>query len=371
MPRPRSGQPPHLVSRLFAAPTGDPYAGADLDNARRLGTVLWLLGGTLGLALLPISPPTEALGGSAGWMIAGVNLLVTVVGAQGLARRRDIDFDQIYALAYLAVAQIALLEWLAGGRGTPYHQLYLLVVLYVAAVHPPRRVLILLVTVALADFAPLVYSGWDSVTAADIAIQLLLITAVTVLAVMLMTRVRTQRIALRSDGEFATKLARVDALTGLGNRRAFDEALQGEVAKARELDRDLLVMLGDVDRFKKVNDESGHTDGDRCLRQVASVIADTVRQGDACFRWGGDEFAVVLPGTELEEGVRIAERLEAAVTQLCTRTDGLAVTVTWGLSELEAGMTAHELVKSADSMLLARKREREVAPADIPLPEPH
>jgi len=365
----QSARRPHLLGRLLSSRAGDPYAGADLDNAKRLGALLWLTAMALALALTPVSPPTAELG-SAGFAVAAGNALVALLGAHRLAAGSRVGFDEIYLLSYLALAQIALAEWLAGGKGDPYHQLFLLVAVYVGALHPPRRVLIFLLTVAVASFAPVVYRGWDAVSAADISIQFVLVCAVTVLMAMLMRRVRNQRVALRSDGEFATKLARVDALTGLGNRRAFDEAFEREIAKARELDNDLVVLLGDVDRFKRINDESGHTDGDRCLRQVASVIADTVRQGDACFRWGGDEFAVLLPETELEEGWRIAERLEAAVTRLCTRTDGQDVTVTWGLSELEPGTTSHELVKHADRVLLTRKRNRDtVAENGVPAVE--
>jgi diguanylate cyclase (GGDEF)-like protein len=351
------GRPGSALARVFSQPTGDPYAGADRDNAARLGALVWLIGAVVGVALLPVSPPTSALG-SSGWVIAGVNLLVAFVGARQLVRGPPPGFDLLYTLSFLGVLQIALLEWLAGGRGTPYHQLYLLAAIYAGGIHPPRRVLVFLLTIAVAAFTPLLYDGWDPVAAADIGAQLLIIFGVTLLTAVLMARVRAQRVSLRDDTEFAKKLAHVDALTGLGNRRAFDEALEREAARAGRSSDSLFLLLGDINDFKQINDAAGHSAGDRSLRQVASAINDTVRRADACFRWGGDEFAVLLAQAGADEARWIARRLEASVSQLCNRPDGSSVAITWGLCEFEPGMNTELFVERADEALLGRKHER-------------
>lgn len=353
------------LTRLFSQPEGDPYAGADRENAARLGALVWLIGAVLGVALLPVSPPTSALG-SAGWVVAGVNLLVAFVGARRLVRGPPPSFDVLYMLSFLGIVQIALLEWLAGGRGSPYHQLYLLAAIYAGGVHPPRRVLVFLSAVATAAFSPLVYDGWDAVAAADIGAQLLIIFGVTLLTVVLMGRVRAERVSLRDDTEFAKKLAHVDALTGLGNRRAFDEALEREAARAERASDGLFLLLGDINDFKHINDVAGHSAGDRSLRQVAGAINDTVRRADACFRWGGDEFAVLLADSGADEARWVARRLEASVSQLCNRPDGSPVAVTWGVCEFEPGMKPDAFVERADAALLGRKNERHLAPRRAP-----
>src|SRR5262249_62063506 len=113
---------------------------------------------------------------------------------------------------------------------------------------------------------------------------------------------------------FAQQLANRDPLTRLGNRRAFDDAVAREIERSRRAREHLVLLLGDLDNFKEVNDNSGHANGDIVLRQAADAIADTVRGGDGGYRWGGDEVAVLLPGTEFEEVERIAGRLSEAVT---------------------------------------------------------
>jgi diguanylate cyclase (GGDEF)-like protein len=335
---------------------GDPYAGADQQNAARIGALVVLLIVVLAGALLPVSPPTAELG-SVGWAIAAADLLLGFVIAFRMARGSTPSFNTLYLLAFVVVAQIALLEWLAGGRNSPYHQLYLLPALFVSAVHPPRRVLGFLLFVTAAAFAPMLSNGWSGVDAADTATQLLIIGAITVLAMVLMARVRAQRIALRDDGEFAKKLAHVDALTGLGNRRAFDDALERAIIRNEAAGGELVLLMGDVNSFKEINDGFSHSDGDRCLRQVAQAISDTVRRADACFRWGGDEFAVLLADIDPGEANWVARRLEATVSRICRRPDGASIVLSWGLFRYEPGMSAEAFLEAADEALLQRKSE--------------
>src|SRR5204862_6949646 len=93
----------------------------------------------------------------------------------------------------------------------------------------------------------------------------------------------------------ANALARVDPLTGLGNRRAFEESMATEIARSRRHESPLSLLICDLDQFKKINDAYGHLAGDNCLRQVADALRNELRGADVCFRWGGDEFVVVLP----------------------------------------------------------------------------
>ena len=342
------------LGRLLKGPAADPYAGADRQNAARLGALVVLIIALLAGALLPVSPPTAAIG-SAGWLIAAVNILGSVALAVRMARGTPPSFDALYLLAFVALAQIGVLEWLAGGRSSPYHQLYLLPPMFVGAIHPPRRVLVFFLFVVAAAFAPVLYDGWSGVAVADTATQMLIVGAVTLLSVVLMVRVRAQRVALRDDGEFAKQLAHVDALTGLGNRRAFDDALSHALARVADRPDRLSLLLGDVDTFKLINDSYGHSDGDRCLRQVAQAIDDTVRRADSCFRWGGDEFAVLLSGVDYNEACWIGRRLEATVSRICRRPDGASIVLSWGLCQYEPGMSAEAFVQRADEALLDRK----------------
>jgi diguanylate cyclase (GGDEF)-like protein len=177
---------------------------------------------------------------------------------------------------------------------------------------------------------------------------------------MLMVTVRAQRLNARAGEAREHELARADPLTGLGNRRAFDEALEHEIARSRRAGSTVSVLLLDVDRLKAVNDRWGHVEGDRCLVDVARAIAGAVRAGDRCFRWGGDEFAVLLPDTDLEGTVNVAEFLSAAVRQSCVDPVGSPLSISIGPAEAETRRGAAQLVARADMALMARKRDRGV-----------
>lgn len=119
--------------------------------------------------------------------------------------------------------------------------------------------------------------------------------------------------ALRRQKEYAELLARTDALTGLANRRAFDEAAEQEVQRALRYNTPLALVLTDIDRFKTINDRFGHHVGDQVLQHFARILSDSVRNIDMVGRWGGEEFAILMPGTDLEEAARAAERMRLAV----------------------------------------------------------
>ena len=118
--------------------------------------------------------------------------------------------------------------------------------------------------------------------------------------------------ALRHERDQAERLSTTDSLTGISNRRAFDNALQDEIQRARREQNILSLILIDVDRFKNYNDARGHQAGDDVLRQVARIIEQSTRRGtDKSCRYGGEEFAVLLPNTDITHAARIAEAIRA------------------------------------------------------------
>jgi diguanylate cyclase (GGDEF)-like protein len=169
------------------------------------------------------------------------------------------------------------------------------------------------------------------------------------------TRMRNVRRSLREQAAAAGELARVDALTGLGNRRALDEELVARVALAARTGRALSALVGDLDAFKQVNDRFGHGEGDRLLAEVAFTMRDVVRAPDSCFRWGGDEFVVLLSDVGLAEAGEIADRVTATIAARCATPDGAPVSLTLGTAEHVAGQPASRLLAIADAALLAAK----------------
>ncbi len=167
-----------------------------------------------------------------------------------------------------------------------------------------------------------------------------------------------------SEHESLKALARADGLTGLGNRRAFEEALAQECARARRLAQPLSLVFIDLDHFKRVNDREGHATGDRVLCQLADAVRQVVRDGvDRGFRLGGDEFALLLPGSSLAQ----AEAVPVRVRQACSHADAL-----WrdGPLDLSAGIVAlgeHEsatdFVRRADEAMYGHKAARRATPA--------
>jgi diguanylate cyclase (GGDEF)-like protein len=334
--------------------SGDFYALSDLTTAKRIGAFAWAVGFVIVLLLLPFATPTRHVG-DAGWLLAGGALLASLVmGARLLRWPAAVTPNELMLQSYVALAQIAMLQWL-GGRHSPYVELFLITAVYTAAVHPPRRVAPYLIALGLAALAPLAYDGWDRLVALDIATHILLWTALCAMAALFTATVRLNRQGLVREEEASRQLARVDPLTALGNRRAFDETLTRALSGARSSDRPFTILVADLARFKAVNDRFGHLEGDRCLREVGDALRATVRGPDACFRWGGDEFALVLPATNLAAARKVGDRLQETIEGNVTLPDGAPLRVRWGAAEYEDGMDFNALLEAADIALRAAK----------------
>ena len=161
--------------------------------------------------------------------------------------------------------------------------------------------------------------------------------------------------------ETVERQAVTDELTGLFNRRRFQEAMATEVERSKRFGQPVGLVLLDLDDFKAVNDTYGHQQGDLVLREVARVLRETSREIDEPARYGGEELAVVLPGTDLEGAYNLAERVRAGIEELALPLldgDGaLRVTASFGVATLPGSADdMRELVAAADEALYRAKR---------------
>jgi diguanylate cyclase (GGDEF)-like protein len=320
--------------------------------ATRLGGAMWLIASAYALVLLPLAPPRH---GAAGWVAELLGIAACVAGGLSVARRaRPARPAELLAGNYAALAGAVVLGYLAG-HGSPAPQLLLLAVLYSAAIHPVRHVLVILTTATVAHFLPLAYSNVDGGFLGRTAAQVLLGWSLTAVLLAWSNGVRRQRCESLQAREAADALARVDSLTGVGNKRALDEALEREFAAARAGGGPLSALVADLDDFKSINDRYGHPAGDAMLRDVALALKAALRDGDPCFRWGGDEFVALLPATDLATARQVAVRITAGVAAECARPDGRAVRISVGGAELADGDGAGDLLGRADADLLAVK----------------
>jgi diguanylate cyclase (GGDEF)-like protein len=344
--------------REYFAARDDPYAGGDLENARSLGVLLWLLGTLLTVGLLPFSPPTDE-GGDAGWLVAW--LLIATAGGVAYALHRAWlrSWESLLIPAYASVLGVAVMQFLSGGIEAPYTVLLLLPVGFVAAIQPPRRIALFMLFIGLALLAPFLYDSWDSDAAGSAAARFVIWCGLAAVVNMLMTGVRGQRLALVRDQVEAREEARIDALTGLHNRRAFNEMLEAEVMRARRAQLPLCVGMVDIANFKEINERWSYAEGDRCLQDVADAMRESLRDPDVLFRWGGDEFAVVLTGAPTDGARSVGERLSARVDSSCRRPDGEPISLRFAAAELERGMEIDDLVERAGRELTAAKMRRD------------
>lgn len=163
---------------------------------------------------------------------------------------------------------------------------------------------------------------------------------------------------LRTRNAELDRVARIDMLTNIYNRRHLDEHLRSVISAARRHDRTIGVLLVDIDHFKDVNDEHGHLAGDAVLREVAARLQRAIRTEDALGRWGGEEFLAVLTDTP-PEGVRVmAERMRQVIAAApFTLDDGSQIRVTVSVGHTNGTEDAEVLVHRADDALYVAKAE--------------
>ena len=169
--------------------------------------------------------------------------------------------------------------------------------------------------------------------------------------------------------------ALVDGLTGLANRRQCEDTLSTELSRVERFGGSVAVVVADLDSFKGVNDRHGHPAGDAVLRKFALLLQESLRDIDLASRWGGEEFLLILPGTDLAGGALVAERIRGALAgRIVLSLDGtpIPVTASFGVAASPPATTASELFAAADAALYEAKRagKNRVETAPEPVAQP-
>jgi diguanylate cyclase len=156
--------------------------------------------------------------------------------------------------------------------------------------------------------------------------------------------IRKQTNSLMSFSE-----VRTDPLTGLSNRRALDEALKTQFSMMARYEKRFSILIIDIDHFKQINDRQGHLYGDQVLRQLAQILDESLRETDIATRFGGEEFVIIMPETDLVGGCILGERL-------CRKIEKeLTITISGGVAEANEGDSAQSLLARADTALYSAK----------------
>ncbi len=167
-------------------------------------------------------------------------------------------------------------------------------------------------------------------------------------------------ITLKSENRRLRTLASTDPMTGLHNYRFFVSFLAQEIERAKRTKTPVSLIILDIDFFKNINDTYGHPVGDNVLRHVAQTVKNCVRTTDIVCRYGGEEFAVILPGTDIVSAIAVAERIRRTVesSAISVGKDQIKVTISLGVTSFDgtSNESVNSLVSKADQCLLEAKK---------------
>ena len=150
--------------------------------------------------------------------------------------------------------------------------------------------------------------------------------------------------------------SRLDHLTGINNRHSIDAILESEIERSQRYNQPLALVMLDLDDFKGINDNYGHETGDLVLRETGSLLNFNLRMPDSAGRWGGEEFIILLPGSNLEKGRMTAERIREYIATIKISNVDRGITASLGVSQYDLGMSTAELVSKADEAMYQAKQ---------------
>jgi diguanylate cyclase (GGDEF)-like protein len=306
---------------------------------------LFAVGGAIGLLSLLFSGPNAAQ----------PRILVTAFSAFGIALLLLVTYDRTpgWAFDVLLACGTLLVEWTVWASGdstSSYAMLFFWIAIYAFYFLPQRRAVMQLVMILMAYGAVLAVARNGSDTAVihwAITNGALIVSG----ALIGMQRAHTRKVVRRLADD-----ARRDTLTGLLNRRGFEELFETELERARRTNGQLSVIVADLDRFKWLNDQFGHPAGDAALMRVGQILQTAKRRIDVAARIGGEEFAVIVPSSDHHAAYILAERMRREVRQTFAD-DPSGLTVSLGVAAFGVhGASPDALVKNADQALYAAKR---------------
>jgi len=367
-----------LVSPALQNPDG---IGSGGEPAHRNPEVIFLLG--LHLIILTLAPVLLWLGngeiGTDGWVVFGF-LCVYTLGLYLLVRGRPIaSVRAFFGYAVLAgdLLLVTLLIWNRGDLAADTYSLYYLVIVGAGIAFG------VVGSLGVALTAGLLYGGavWLAAGAdgdfGRVAVRAIYFCLTGILAAYLAARERQHRAARAESQRLLSELqeehtrlkvhardmsrrAVTDGLTQLYNQIYFHQRLEQELARARRYGRPLSLLMLDIDDFKLYNDTFGHLDGDRVLAKIAAVLTGAVRNVDVACRYGGEEFAIILPETGLESARAAGERIRCLVEQAFSENGGEhpePLTVSIGVASFPVHASARlDLIDAADRALYLSKR---------------
>jgi diguanylate cyclase (GGDEF)-like protein len=167
--------------------------------------------------------------------------------------------------------------------------------------------------------------------------------------------VEKRTMELKEANETISRLAATDELTGLSNRRSFNDSLSAAVSATRRHHYPLSMIMIDLDHFKKINDTCGHSEGDEVLKLFANLLREMIRAEDLAARWGGEEFAVILPHTHCEAAAALAERIRLGFEKNSIDGSPYSLSASFGVVQLQEGESQESLIRRADSALYRAK----------------
>jgi diguanylate cyclase (GGDEF)-like protein len=334
-----------LVDAGLDATRGRPLEGDGVG----LRLLPWVLAGLLAFALLPLLPggTTEPAN-----LIAGALVPVVVAMALFVPWERLPSWTQAVP-ALIPFVMVALIRSVEESTEAAYTPVVLLPVFWFALYGTRGQLLVSVIAVGVTLAIPTPAVERDDYPVTEPGAALLWMTIAGIAGFTISELVR-QRETLELGLE---QIARTDALTGLPNRRAWDEALERELARAQRNGTPICAALLDLDRFKEFNDRNGHQAGDRHLAEAADLWRERLRATDLIARYGGEEFSVLLSATSMGQAREVIETLRESVPRDETTSAGIAE---WDRSE-----SGTELVARADRALYEAKRTgRDRAVAD-------
>jgi diguanylate cyclase (GGDEF)-like protein len=342
---------PPLRERLGLTPAPEQPVAAVAEARPDTGLMarslmyLFTAGGAITLLSLLFSGPETAV----------PRITVTAVCAFSMALVLFLAYDRTPAWAFDAMLACGtvLIEWTVWASGdstSAYAMLFFWVAIYAFYFLPQWRAVLQLGAILLAYAAVLALNRDGSGTA---VIHWAMTNGALIVAGALigMQRAHTRRVVRRLADD-----ARRDTLTGLLNRRGFEELFETELERARRTDGQLSVIVADLDHFKRLNDQFGHPAGDAALQRVAQILTTAKRRIDTVARIGGEEFAVVVPSSDHHAAYILAERMRREVRETFAG-ESSALTVSLGVAAFGThGASTEALIRNADQALYAAKR---------------